>query len=89
LFAEAKDWHGMRRFRLRGLQKVNAEALLIATGQNVKRLLAFGGKRPRRPAQVAALRPPLATGREISRTREHRTEHSWRSWKAFLNRLTS
>ncbi len=83
LFAEAKDWHGMRRFRLRGLQKVNAEALLIATGQNVKRLLAFGGKRPRRPAQVAALRPPVATGREISRTREHRTEHSWRSGRLF------
>jgi hypothetical protein len=30
LFAEAKDWHGLRRFRLRGLQKVNGEALLIA-----------------------------------------------------------
>ena len=23
LFAEAKDWHGLRRFRLRGLDKVN------------------------------------------------------------------
>jgi hypothetical protein len=30
LFAEAKDWHGMRRFRLRRLGKVNMEALLIA-----------------------------------------------------------
>jgi transposase len=28
LFAEAKDWHGERRFRLRTLKKVNAEALL-------------------------------------------------------------
>jgi hypothetical protein len=28
LFAEAKDWHGMRRFRLIGLEKVNAEALM-------------------------------------------------------------
>jgi len=25
LFAEAKDWHGLRRFRLRGLQKVNGD----------------------------------------------------------------
>jgi hypothetical protein len=25
LFAEAKDWHGMRRFRLRGLEKVNID----------------------------------------------------------------
>ena len=52
-FAEAKDWHGMRRFRLRRLEKVNAEALMIATGQNVKRLLASlgsGGRlRWRRP----------------------------------------
>jgi hypothetical protein len=23
LFGEAKQWHGMRQFRLRGLQKVN------------------------------------------------------------------
>lgn len=30
LFAEAKDWHGLRRFRLRGLEKANSEALLIA-----------------------------------------------------------
>jgi len=40
LFGEAKDWHGLRRFRLRGLPKVNIEALLIASGQNIKRLLA-------------------------------------------------
>jgi hypothetical protein len=43
LFGEAKDWHGLERFRLRGLWKVNAEALLIATGQNLKRLLRKRG----------------------------------------------
>jgi len=43
LFAEAKGWHGLRRFRLRGLQKVNGEALLTASGQNLKRLLSRGG----------------------------------------------
>ena len=58
LFAEAKDRHSMRRFRLRRLERVNAEALLIASGQNVKRLLTFGYRRPRRTAQTAALRPP-------------------------------
>jgi hypothetical protein len=58
LFGEAKDWHGSRRFRLRRLEKVNAEALLIAAGQNIKRLLTFGERGPRRPAQVAALRQP-------------------------------
>jgi transposase len=43
LFAEAKDWHGLRRFRLRRLWRVNIEALLIATGQNLKRLLSWRG----------------------------------------------
>jgi hypothetical protein len=71
LFAEAKDWHGMRRFRLRRLEKVNMEALLIASGQNVKRLLTFEGRRPKKLAQAAALRPPVATGHEVSRAREH------------------
>ena len=87
LFAEAKDWHGMRRFRLRRLKKVNIEALLIASGQNVKRLLAFEGWRPKKPAQVAALRLPSATGHQIRRARKHRSNHSWRPTKAFFNRL--
>ncbi len=43
LFAEGKQWHGMRRFRLRQLRRVNTEALLIATGQNLKRLLQKRG----------------------------------------------
>lgn len=54
LFGEAKQWHGLRRFRLRGLEKVNVEALLIAAGQNVKRLLqAVGGRG--RPSPTAGL----------------------------------
>src|SRR5262249_47190919 len=43
LFAEGKQWHGMRRFRLRQLWRVNTEALLIASGQNLKRLLQQRG----------------------------------------------
>jgi transposase len=43
LFGEAKQWHGMRQFRLRGLQKVNIEGLFIAAGQNLKRLLSAKG----------------------------------------------
>jgi len=43
LFAEAKEWHGLRRFRLRGLQNVNMEGLLVAAGQNLKRYLAARG----------------------------------------------
>ncbi|MGI9048921.1 MAG: transposase [Rubrobacteraceae bacterium] len=42
LFGEGKQFHGMSRFRLRSLEKVNDEALLIAaSGQNIKRLLIF------------------------------------------------
>jgi transposase len=89
LFAEAKDWHRMRRFRLRRLEKVNIEALLITSGQNVKRLLAFEGRRPKKTAQVAALRPPVTTIHEISRTPEHRSSRSWSPTRAFFNGLAS
>jgi Transposase DDE domain len=78
LFGEAKDWHGMRRFRLRRLGKVTIEALLIASGQHVKRLLAFGGRRPKKLAQVAALRPPSGTGHEMGLTRRYLARRSWR-----------
>jgi len=87
LFGEAKEWHGMRRFRLRRLKKVNMEALLIASGQNVKRLLAFEGRRPNKPAQEAALRPPSTTGYEISLAQKHRSNRSWWPTKAFFNSL--
>ncbi|MDQ3225217.1 MAG: transposase, partial [Chloroflexota bacterium] len=43
LFAEAKDWHGLRRFRLRGLANANIHGLLVAAGQNLKRFLAATG----------------------------------------------
>ena len=54
LFAEAKDWHGLRRFRLRLLWRVNCEAVRIATGQNLKRLLKKRGW-GRRPFPTEAL----------------------------------
>ena len=39
MVATAKDFHGLRRFRLRDLQKVNIEGMMIAAGQNLKRLI--------------------------------------------------
>jgi transposase len=69
LFAEAKDWHGLRRFRLRGSEKVNIEALMIAAGQNIKRLVAARDGGPRKLAQAAALRP----ADPVSRCRPHLT----------------
>jgi hypothetical protein len=66
-FAEAKEWHGMRRFRLRTLRRLNAEAPLIATGQNINRLLTFWGRGPRKLVQAQALRPPAPTPSANSR----------------------
>ena len=54
LFAEGKQWHGMRRFRLRLLWRVNSEAHMIAAGQNLKRLLSKRGW-GRRPFPAEAL----------------------------------
>jgi hypothetical protein len=76
LFAEAKEWHGSRRFRLRRLEKVNAEALMIAAGQNIKRLLRFGNPSPKMIAMVAALRPPDKP--RLRPIRRHRTIPAWR-----------
>jgi hypothetical protein len=61
LFAEAKDWHGLRRFRLRGLANANIQGLLVAAGQNLKRFLAaIGWGRPHAPcgSLVALPREP-------------------------------
>lgn len=57
LFAEGKDWHGMRRFRLRLLWRVNCEALTRAAGQNLKRLLKQRGwgRRPYPSEAVSVL----------------------------------
>jgi transposase len=87
LFGEAKDWHGLRRFRLRRLEKVTIEALLIASGQNIKRLVAARERGPRKLAQEAALRPPDP----VSRCRSH-VSGRWPSpagAKAYFNRLAS
>ena len=64
LFGEAKDWHGLRRFRLRGLEKVNGEALLIAAGQNLKRLLNHRGwgRRPWPGGAPGMVLPSLSDG---------------------------
>ena len=56
-FGEAKQWHGLRQFRLRGLRKVNTEGLLTAAGQNLKRWLVATGW-GRRHAPGGALTPP-------------------------------
>jgi hypothetical protein len=62
LFAEAKLWHGLRRFRLRGLENVNIEGLWVAAGQNLKRFLAANGWGRRHAPCGSLVAPPK--GRE-------------------------
>jgi len=46
LFGEAKQSHGLRKARYRGLEKMNEQAILTAIAQNLKRLVKFLNKRP-------------------------------------------
>ena len=43
LFGEGKDWHGLRRFRRRGLLRVRQETYLIGWVLNLKRLATLLG----------------------------------------------
>ena len=63
LFAEAKEWHGLRRLRLRGLLNANIQGLLIAAGQNLKRLLAATGWGRRHAPCGSLLALPAEPGR--------------------------
>jgi hypothetical protein len=60
LFGEATQWHGLRQFRLRGLENVNTPALLVAAGQHLKRWLAARGWGRRHGPQGSLLALPLA-----------------------------
>jgi hypothetical protein len=76
MFGEAKQWHGLRRFRLRGLPKVNTQALLTAAGQNLKRLLQRRGwgRRPWPGCPAGALR---SGRRQHPRARSCTPRRSW------------
>jgi hypothetical protein len=66
LFAEAKLWHGLRRFRRRRLENVNIEGLLIAAGQNLKRFLAATGWGRRHAPCGSLLALPREPGRLLA-----------------------
>jgi len=61
LFGEAKQWHGLRQFRWRGLANVNMEGLLVAAGENRERgVVATGwGRRHGPRGSLLALPAPL------------------------------
>ena len=75
---EPKEWHGLRRLRLRGLFNANIQGLLIAAGQNLKRFLAARGWGPRHapcgsllalrvdPGPLRVMTHPTVTGAPVS-----------------------
>lgn len=68
LFGEAKQWHGLCKFRLRRLEKVNIQTLMTAAGQNIKRLLrAKYWHRPLKPAASQALDVPVSLADTVLR----------------------
>lgn len=80
LFAEAKQWPGLDRFRLRQLANGNLQALLIAAGQNLKRWLrATGwGRRGFPGAAFTPLREPgLTLASYCVRWRHARRRPGW------------
>lgn len=89
LFGEAKEWHGSRRFRLRGLEKVNSEALMIASGQTSSGSWPSGRRRSEEGGVGGG--PPRARSRpsEVSWCpKASQRVHSDPSG-TFFNRLTS
>jgi hypothetical protein len=70
-FADAKQLHGHRYARFRGLAKVKAQALLAAACQNMKKMASLLEK---------ALRLSLSSYLP-------QAKHLWRSWKALGFRL--
>jgi transposase len=87
LFAEAKDWHGMRRFRLRRLWRVNCEALMIATGQNLKRLLKKRGwgRRPFPAEAGGVMASPDWEEDEIHRKDTQKRKRAWVSVASLIS----
>ena len=54
-FAEAKRYHGLHRFRYRGIEQVSIQSILTAICINIKRLAKVVRARLRMPAFEEAL----------------------------------
>jgi len=52
LFAEAKMYHGLRKFMTRGIEKAQKRSYMIASVQNLKRLLGYMGRKASQAVQL-------------------------------------
>jgi hypothetical protein len=66
VFAEGKQWHGLRRAWRRGLSNMLIQSLLIAAVLNFKRLLATMGRIPGLRCFLRALHNHLRALRRIT-----------------------
>jgi transposase len=84
LFGEGKEWHGLARFRLRMLEKVNMEGLLIAIGQNLKRLLSWRGWGRRWwPSGAIGVAIPNEKSVDCLGLAQHTREQPWRTERRY------
>lgn len=62
VFGEAKEYHGLRKVKFRGLEHVKEQCLLTATAQNIKRMVkALTRRKPPKVREAAILaRTPKA-----------------------------
>jgi hypothetical protein len=68
LVGEAKQWHQLVQFRLRRLENAAIQALLIAAGQNIKRLLRRKERpKPLKPGAAQVLDVPATLVNAVSR----------------------
>jgi len=52
LFAEAKMYHGLRKFMTRGIDKAQKRSYMIASVQNLKRLIGYTNRKIKRAVQI-------------------------------------
>ena len=52
LFAEAKMYHGLRKFMTRGIDKAQKRSYMIASVQNLKRLIGYTKRKTNRAVQI-------------------------------------
>jgi transposase len=64
-FADAANRHGYKRARWRGLTWATVQNLLIATVQNIRKLVRWTARRPAAAARAPAPAPPLCSYRRF------------------------
>ena len=82
-YGDTEAYRKALRKRQVWVEPLFAEALLIAAGQNIKRLLTYAYRGPRREAQVIALRHPTSKPYEFCSVRKHLKRCAWRPPRVF------